>query len=59
MHFNIRQADFRRLLGQVMSGIVIIEGDEQMRSLLTEWLTADRYRVHGSPTTMLERQRIS
>jgi len=38
---------FRRLLGQVMSGIAIIEDDAQMRSLLTEWLTAEGYRVNG------------
>ena len=30
-----------------MSSIVIIEQDPFMRSLLSEWLTADGYRVHA------------
>ena len=33
-------------VGTVMSDIVIIEEDAQMRSLLTEWLTAEGYRVN-------------
>jgi CheY-like chemotaxis protein len=31
-----------------MSGIVIIEQDPFIRSLLVEWLTADGYRVHAT-----------
>ncbi len=30
-----------------MSGIVVIEDDALMRSLLAEWLTAEGYRVNG------------
>jgi len=35
-------------LEQVMSGIVIIEDDALMRSLMAEWLMAEGYRVNGS-----------
>ena len=40
-------AEFVRASDSAMSGIVIIEQDPFIRSLLVEWLTADGHRVHA------------